>query len=172
MEWKKTAEKLIVNGYRKIILKSFVLPNGQNKDFEIYKEGQAVCVVALTPDNKVVLTKQFRPGPEKVLIELPGGAVDAGETPEQAIKRELLEETGYAGDFQFVQIILDDAYSTRIRQVFVATDCKKIKDQHLDDSEFIEIIEMPLVEFRELLRSGQLTDIEVGYLGLDFLKLL
>ncbi|MCX6784355.1 MAG: NUDIX hydrolase [Candidatus Komeilibacteria bacterium] len=172
MEWQKTAEKLIVNGYRKIILKSFILPNGRSEDFEIFKEGQAVCVVAITSDNQVVLAKQFRPGPEKVLLELPGGAVDAGETPQQAIKREFLEETGYDGNFQFVQTILDDAYSTRIRHVFVATNCKKVAEQHLGDLEFIEIIEMPLAEFREHLRAGQLTDIEIGYLGLDFLKLL
>ena len=141
-------------------------------DFDIKQEGPVVCILALTKDNNVILAKQFRPGPEKVLLELPGGAVDPGETPEQSAKREFLEETGYTGNFQFVGTSLDCAYSTMIRYNFVATDCYRKREQNLEDNEFAEVIEMPLADFRKHLRSGQLTDIETGYLGLDYLKLL
>lgn len=171
MEWKKVNEKLIKDGYRKVSLKTFILPDGRQMDFEIKKEGEAVCILPITKDNKVVLARQFRPGPEKMFLELPGGGL-SGDTPLEAAKRELLEETGYAGELRFVSSIPDCGYSSRIRHVFVATDCEKIGKQSPDDTEFIEVVEMPLEDFRNHLRTGQLTDIESGYLGLDFLDLL
>ena len=100
------------------------------------------------------------------------GGVDAGETPEEAAKREFLEETGYTGDFQFVGTSLGDAYSTLIRHNFVATNCYRKQEQNLENNEFIEVVEMPLADFKDHLRGGQLTDITTGYLGLDYLKLL
>lgn len=124
--------------------------------------------MAITKDQKVVLAKQFRPGPEKVFLELPGGGVET----EEAIHRELLEETGYVGKIEFVCSVPLCAYSTGRRYVFVATDCEKIYDQKLDDSEFVEVEEMELNDFRNHLRNGQLSDVQVGYLGLDFLGLL
>ncbi|MDD5031617.1 MAG: NUDIX hydrolase [Patescibacteria group bacterium] len=148
------------------------MPDNRIVDFDIKQEGPVVCVLALTKNNNIVLAKQFRPGPEKVLLELPGGGVDTGETPEKAARREFLEETGYTGDFQFVGASLGDAYSTLIRYNFVATNCYKKQEQNLEDNEFIEAVEMPLEEFRKHLRSGQLTDITTGYLGLDYLNLL
>jgi ADP-ribose pyrophosphatase len=172
MPWTKISEKLIKDGFRKICQKTFILPNGTCQDFEIKKEGEAVCALALTPDNKVILAQQFRPGPEKVLLELPGGVVNSGEEPLVAMGRELLEETGYEGEIQYVTTALDCAYSTSLRHCFVVLNCRQVKEQQLDSTEFIEIIEMPLGDFREHLRSGQLTDIEVGYLGLDFLNFL
>jgi ADP-ribose pyrophosphatase len=98
--------------------------------------------------------------------------MESGETPEQAIERELLEETGYGGKAQFVGEILDDAYSTMHRLCFVATDCEKVADPKNTSSEICETVLLTLPEFRQLLRSGQLSDIEVGYLGLDYLNLL
>jgi ADP-ribose pyrophosphatase len=172
MEWKKIDEKLIKDGWRKIIRRRFVLPDGKEADFEIKKEAEAVCVLPITKNNKVVLAKQFRPGPEKLLLELPGGCVDKNETPEEAIKRELIEETGYTGDIKFVQTILDCGYSTRIRHCFVATGCYKLKDPVPEETEFIEVVEIPLDDFRNHLRSGQLSDVDVGYISLDYLKLL
>lgn len=172
MEWKKVDEKLIKDGFRKICLKKFISPNGESHDFEIKKEDEVVCILPITSDKNVVLAKQFRPGPEKLLLELPGGSLEEGESPEDAIKRELLEETGYAGDIKFVKSILDCGYSTRIRHCFVAINCRKEKLQQLDQTEFVEVVEMPLKNFREHLRNGQLTDIETGYLGLDYLGLL
>lgn len=171
LEWKKVNEKIIRDGYRKISLKTFILPDGKQKDFEIKKEGECVCVLPITADNKIILAKQFRPGPEKVLMELPGGG-SGDDTPIEAAKRELLEETGYTGDFQYVATPCECAYSTIKRHAFVATNCKKVQEQNLDDSEFIEIVEMTLPEFRKHLQTGQLSDVEIGYLGLDFLGLL
>jgi len=56
-----------------------------------------VNVVALTAADEIVMVRQWRHGPGAVTLEIPGGIVDPGETPEQAAVRELLEETGYAG---------------------------------------------------------------------------
>jgi 8-oxo-dGDP phosphatase len=57
-----------------------------------------VNVVAITPDDKVLLIRQYRHGLGQVHFEIPAGTTDPGETSlEDAAKRELLEETGYAG---------------------------------------------------------------------------
>lgn len=86
--------------------------------------------------------------------------------------RELLEETGYTGDLRLVTPCIDDAYTELTRYVYVATDCQKVAEPILTDSELIETKLLSLTEFRDYLRSGQGTDIEAGYLGLDFLGLL
>jgi ADP-ribose pyrophosphatase len=142
------------------------------KDMLIKVQKPAAAVLVLTDNNEVILEAQFRPGPNRVLLELPGGFIDGHESPTEAMKRELLEETGYEGQVEFVTTCIDDAYSTMLRSCFVATHCKKTADQHLDDSEFIKVHLVPLEKFKQILRSGQMTDVEVGYLGLDFLKLL
>ena len=171
-EWKKRREDISYNGYRKIITRVFQLPDGSIAEFDIKYEGPAVCVLALTKDQKVVLAKQFRPGPERILFELPGGACDGDEPSEQAMARELLEETGYSGEFRLVATSFACAYSTRIKYNFVALNCHKQQDQRQGEHEFIEVVEMPLEDFLKLIRSGELTDLETAYLGLDALGLL
>lgn len=56
-----------------------------------------VNVVAINLDGLIVVVKQYRFGTEEVTVEPPGGMVDPGESSLEAIQRELLEETGYAG---------------------------------------------------------------------------
>ena len=172
LEWKKKGEKLIHDGYRKIIERTFVFPNGKERAFELRKEGESVGVLALTYKNEFILVKQYRPGPEKIWLDIPGGGVEVGETPLEAIKRELLEETGYAGNLSFVQTFSSGAYSTGVKHCFVATGCRKIKDPKPDEGEFMEVGLMPLADFREHIRSGRLSDIHMAYLGLDHLGLL
>ena len=152
--------------------KIFEMPDGKVEDYDIKHEGVAVCVLALTKDNNVVLAKQFRPGMEKELLEMPGGGLEGNESPEEAMRRELLEETGYTGELELVGSSYECAYSTRLRYTFVAKNCYKSGEQKLDDTEFVEVVEMGLADFREHLRSGELTDVECGYLGLDYLDLL
>jgi len=172
-EWKEISREMAFQKYsRKIEKVIFQLPNGKESDFYIKKEGPAVAVLALTKKKEVILVRQFRPGPKKVLNELPGGYIDANETPETAALRELQEETGYTGEVHCVTPVLDCAYSTMERQCVVVAECEKISEQKLDATEFAEVVLVSLDEFRSLLKSGQMTDIEVGYLGLDNLELL
>lgn len=171
-KWKILTEELIDLGYRKLFRRNYLLPNGEKAEFLIKKEPVVVCMVPITKDNKVVLTKQYRPGPDKILLELPGGGVEAGESPEESALRELAEETGYTGEIKYVGPSVDSAYSTLERHNFVVINAEKVQEQKLDDTEFIEVVEVSLEEFRKHLQSGQLTDVETGYLGLDFLGLL
>lgn len=83
-----------------------------------------------------------------------------------------MEETGYKGRVKLVTEASDCAYSTMRRYCFVATDCEKIAKPQNTSSEICETVLLPLNEFRKLLRSGKMTDVEVGYLGLDYLGLL
>lgn len=158
--------------HRKIDKVIFRIPDDTEKDYYIKKEGPAVCILAITSENKVVLVRQFRPGPKKILNELPGGYIDKDETPEQAASRELLEETGYKGKAKLVSKVLDCAYSTMERYCVVVTDCKKVSKQKLDKNEYAEVVLTTVSNFRKLLKSGQNTDIEIGYIALDYLGLL
>jgi ADP-ribose pyrophosphatase len=171
--WEKVSEEIAYNGYRKVYRKHFRLPDGRDVDYETVGSGEIVCMVPITTDNKVILAEQFRCGPEKILKELPGGGLEKGETPEQAALRELEEETGYTGEAQFVTTSPADGYSSAIRHHLVIKNCNKISEPIADpDNIPATVILMPIEEFREHLRSGQLTDITTGYLGLDFLGLL
>lgn len=173
INWQKVNEENKYDGYRKIVRRTFKLPDGRLDDYDIIKGENACCVLALTKDDQIIIAKQFRPGPEKVLRELPGGgSSDGDKSPEEAIKRELLEETGYTGKLELIGSSWHCGYNTLYRYHFVATDCQKIAEPTNDENEFIEVELMSIKEFKELLKSGELTDSETAYRGLEYLKLI
>ncbi|MFA7301662.1 MAG: NUDIX hydrolase [Candidatus Shapirobacteria bacterium] len=172
-DWEELSRETVFSKYGKKVEKViFKLPDDKELDYYIKKEGPAVCGLAITTDNKVILAKQYRPGPKKIVMELPGGYADLNEKVELSMARELLEETGYQGNVQLITTCLDDAYSTMERYCFVITDCKKVSEPKWDEDEFIDIELVTVEEFKKILRSGQMTDVEVGFLALDYLKLL
>ena len=168
--WKELKREQVYKKYSRAIDRvDFLLPNGTEADFYIKAEAPAAAIFALTSDDQVILARQFRPGPKKILNELPGGYLDPGENALESIGREFREETGYEGEFVEIGTCLDDAYSTMERHCFVATNCKKVGEPQDTDTEQTELVLMPLDEFRQQLRSGQMTDVEVAYLALDYL---
>ena len=164
-------ERTIHDGYRRLVARRYRLPDGSEREFELKLEVPTAVVLALTPGEQVVLVREFRPGVEEVLLVLPGGRVDPGEEPAAAAARELLEETGYAGELAEAGSMLDCAYSTRVRHVFVANGCERVAEPTAEDGQLgVELI--TLVAFREHLRAGRFTDVGPGYLALDRLGLL
>lgn len=151
----------------------YELPDGRREEFYLKRERPAGAVLALTPDRRVVLARQYRPGPDRVLHELPGGFLEPGEEALDAVARELLEETGYRGEVHAAGPYWHDAYSDARRFAFFATDCVKVAEPAPERTEFVEVVTLPLDEFRtRVLRRGGLTDTAAAYLALDALGLL
>lgn len=159
---------------KRLVKRRYKLPQQKSGDFYILDVAYTpVSILALTSDNQVILTKQFRPGPDKVLSELPAGSTDSkDEDPMDAAERELLEETGYKGQLEFVGTTFLEPYMNYRGHFYVAKDCVKVAEQQLDETEFIDVELVDLDTFRRLLRSGEMTDVDGAYLCLDYLGLL
>lgn len=172
MQWEKLGERTLYRGWRHVVGRTFRLPNGDEHEYEVKVEPASAVVLALRDDEQVVLVREFRPGLEESLLELPGGELEDGEDPREAARRELLEETGYAGELVEAGTMFDCAYSTRVRHVFVAHGCHRVAEPRPDAGEAPQVELMSLDAFREHLRGGRLTDVGPGYLALDRLGLL
>jgi 8-oxo-dGTP pyrophosphatase MutT (NUDIX family) len=99
--WEKTSSKP-VGDFRIFKIRSDTLVNprtGKEHDFYVLDSVNWVNVIAVTPDQQLVMIHQFRAGSQTVELEIPGGMMDPHETdPVATAVRELREETGYAGD--------------------------------------------------------------------------
>lgn len=159
-EWKKLGEHEEKVGYKKVTYKDFKLPNGEEAEFTTWgRRDNYVAVIALTPDNKVIVARQFRPGPERILDELPGGGSD-GQDLEIAARRELSEETGYAsqGLFKYLGKACRDAYTNETNHYFLARDCEPQHQQDLDVHEDVEIALISIAELFENVRTAKMSD--------------
>lgn len=132
--------------------------------FEIFEKAKKTDTVNIIPvkDGKIVLTDQDQPGMES-FISVPGGRIDAGETPLEAAKRELLEETGLASE----RITLWFSYQpfNKIDWAvynFIAYDCQKIREQNLDNGEKISLMSMPFDEFVKISIQDNFRNTEIS----------
>ena len=131
---------------------------GQVHDYYVLDLADAVHVVALTPDGEVLLVRQFRAGSGRDSLEIPGGLVDPGEDPCTAGARELLEETGYAGD---PPVLLGTLWSnpslltSRISTI-VVQNARLVAEPDPDQEEELTIERVPAEEIPRLIREGQI----------------
>ncbi len=128
----------------------------KNKD-----NGDAVVIIPITRDGNFVMIVESRPNTkETVAVEFPAGMVDAGENPDEAAKRELLEETGYVADniYQLEWHYQDQGCSQAIIRIYVAEGCHKVQEQRLDSEERLKPIEMTYSEILKLIQEGDLVN--------------
>lgn len=162
---------------RDIVVKTFKRLDGKSHPFATWlAEGsRAGAVIAITKDNEVVISRQFRPGPEKVMEEIPGGGIDDGEEPEAGIMRELLEETGYIpGEVEFLGASCRDGYTNCTWYFYLATGCELSNiGSSQDEDEKTQGLEVVTISIEQLIqnaKSDKMSDPVAVLLAYDKLK--
>ena len=135
------------------------LQNGAIKDdYYVLEYPNWVTAVALTKENKIIMVKQYRHGGGIVSLEIPGGVIDGDESPEDAVKREMLEETGYS--FESVELLASNypnpATSNNVTYTYLLKGGIKTHDQHLDEHEILVVEEYTIDEVKQLLKDNKI----------------
>ena len=161
----------------KVAVDNVQLPNqlGTAKRELIFHRG-AVAVLAVTPENKLVIVKQYRKAIEKISYEIPAGKLEIGEngTEKEAALRELEEETAYTGDLKLIyEFYTAIGFCNEKIKLYLATNLEKVDNPRpQDDDEVIERFELTYDECMELVRSGDIEDaktlIALQYFALHF----
>jgi len=147
-------------------------PSGAEKDFVVLQAPDWVNVVPLTDDGQVVLVRQYRHGIRCATLEIPGGMIDPPESPAEAARRELAEETGYvpARLAALGRVSPNPAMQDNSLHLFVAEGCRLEVPPQPDPFERIEVVLRPVAEIPELIRREEICNAMVvnafGFLGL------
>ena len=131
---------------------------GVTKRFSVIECVDWVNVIALTPEDRVVLLRQFRVGTSTVCIEIPGGMVDEGEDAQTAAARELEEETGYVAKTwrRLGKVAPNPAIQNNHLHSFLALDATPTGQQRLDSSEVVSVETATMAEVRAMIRDGRI----------------
>ncbi|MBE6593256.1 MAG: NUDIX hydrolase [Ruminococcaceae bacterium] len=136
------------------------LPDGKVATREYCHHNGAVCVIPITDEGEVICVRQYRYPFHEDLLEIPAGKLDSpDEDPDDAVRRELREETGamaksftYLGKYYPSPAILDEC----IHMYMAEGLC--FGETEFDDDEFIETLRVPLDKLVELTLDGRIRD--------------
>ena len=170
--WVTTGEEVAYDGFFRVVRRGVRLPDGTEGAWELLDVPETVGVLALTPDGDLVMVRQFRPGPGRVVMSVAGGLVDPAEAPVDAARRELREETGYEAGSVEVVAATHNYSSTHPAYAAIARDCVPVGEQQLDELEDVEVVVVDVATVRALLRSGELGALGQTYLAMDAAGLL
>jgi ADP-ribose pyrophosphatase len=158
--WKKLSSRYLHKGpWATLRSDKCEMPNGHIvEDYYVLEYPNWVNAVALTDDNKILMVYQYRHAAEIVSLEIPGGVIEEGESPEEALRRELLEETGYLfNDFELLCTVYANP-STADNQTYcyLARGGKKIQAQALDEQEDIVVQPFTIAEVKQSLAKNEI----------------
>ena len=130
----------------------------QEHRFTVLDGADWTNVIAVTEAEEVVLIRQYRHGTDLVTLEIPGGAVDPGESHRLAAERELLEETGYRAErwSRLGAVRPNPALQANSCSTWLAEGARRVSEPNLDAGEAIEVRTLPLDQVRSLIASGEI----------------
>ncbi len=134
-------------------------PGGRRTTREVVEHDDCVAVVAIDAENNVLLVRQFRHAVGKELLEIPAGGIEGDETPEQAVQREMQEETGYLPNkvTRLGGFYSAPGYCTEYLYLYLATELV-FSPLQAEDTDSIELVRVPTSDVAGLIASGTICD--------------
>lgn len=134
------------------------LPNGKSTERETVEHARTIAVVPVLDDGRIVMIRQYRKSVERVLLELPAGGIDGDESPENAARREMTEETGYtAGHLEpLTEFFTSPGFTNEYMYLYRATQLQA--GQPTEATDQIEVVTLGLDEALQRMRSGEVAD--------------
>jgi ADP-ribose diphosphatase len=136
-----------------------LLPDERTVTYDLVDHNDSISIVPFDQDGNIWFVRQYRLGPDEVLLELPAGVLEKGEPPEEGASREIREEIGQAagqltplGDFY-----LAPGYASEHMYVFLATNLSHAP-LDADDDEFIQLEAIPAGKAMQMARQGKFKD--------------
>jgi len=160
LKWKTRSSKYLVREkWATLRVDVCDLQNGVIKDdYYVLEYPNWVNAIAVTKEHKIIMVRQYRHGADIISLEVPGGVIDGDELPEEAIKRELLEETGYS--FDSAELIAstypNPATANNITFTYLMLGGIKTHEQHLDEHEILEVEEYSIEDVKKLLNDNKI----------------
>lgn len=161
MNWKTLSSEYLFNDlWFKVRKDKCETPQGKIVDpYYVYEFPTWVTAVAITEEGKIILERQYRHALGETCIEIPGGCVDDTDIDlEEAISRELLEETGYIfSSYEYLgKISANPSTNSNLMHMFLAKGGKKVASQELDHNEEIEIELATAEELKQMLKENKI----------------
>lgn len=154
----------IMEHYGKIIFTEwFKMPSGEEEDYLLMRteEGMHSCMILpVTDDGHVVVQEEFRHAANRLILEIPGGCAEPGETPDEAILRELREESGYEpNELVSLGIHMPDPNFLRVEHhLYLGLGCRKVAEIERDTSDFIETRLYKVEDWIQMCLNGRIID--------------
>ncbi len=170
------SERLLETRYFALRSDRLRLPGGAIKDpYYVLERPDAAIIFPLTGAGEVVLVRQYRPPLERMELGLPAGLVERGEEPEAAARRELLEETGYAGGAwePIGSLASSPSLKDNWAYLYLARGVEETSAPDPDEHELVEVVKVPVGELGPLIRSGEIVSssgVAAVMLALDLLR--
>jgi len=135
------------------------LPDGRRTRREVVEHPGAVGIVAMNPAGNVLLIEQYRYAVGRTLLEIPAGTIEAGESPEESARRELLEETGYrAGELTEIgSFFVSPGWATE-EIVLYRAGALSHTGHAPDHDEILRVVEVDPARIPVLMRDGTIAD--------------
>lgn len=146
------------------------MPSGSEATYYLRTESDVAVCLPLTTGGSVIMVEEYRHGPGRWLFEIPAGSVDPGEEVMAAAAREVLEETGYAGQLIHLCTTWISAYSSARKHIYLMRDAQRISAPRLTPSDLLRVAEVTRPTFEQIVRSGELTDLDAGLSCLDWMR--
>ena len=135
-------------------------PDGTQGIYGVVERPHANFIVALVGKNKIIFIEEFRYPIQRVILQLPAGTTDKGETDLQAAKRELLQETCYhARNWEKIgSFFIAPGHESIVANVFLATDCVQVTDaqNQVSDELIMKVRTIPIRQMKKMIGENKI----------------